>query len=200
MNLRSIPRAAVGGYIKAVRWPIDRVLGRAGRSAPERAVDRVDATARGVAGTVLGDDELKRDAARRSAAVDERARADKLRGAAEAQSQVATERLDERRTQAEQRREQAARTAERKREQAEKDREAKARKAKQAEQRRKRAAEKTAAQREEAIESEAKRERLDALEAEKTALAEKEEAVTATDEARRLEAAAGRAKAQRKSA
>jgi hypothetical protein len=124
MNLRTIPMAAVGGYIKAVRWPIDRVLGRSGRSAPERVVDRADATAREVAGTALGDDELKRDAARRSATVDERERAEKLRGAAEAPTEAATARLDERRTQAAQRRKQAARTAERKREQAEKERKA----------------------------------------------------------------------------
>src|SRR5919199_1894694 len=139
MNLRSIPRTAVGGYIKAVRWPIDRttrLLRRDGdKSGAELAVDRADAAARGAAGTVLGDEELKQDASRRTKAADERERAQALSGAARARA-----------------------------EQAEEDREAKAKRARQAEQRRKRAAEKAAAERKEAVEEQAKRERLEALE------------------------------------
>ncbi len=59
MNLRSIPRAAVGGSIKVARLPLDltaAVLRRGtGRSGAEITVDRAEAAARGAAGTVLGE-------------------------------------------------------------------------------------------------------------------------------------------------
>src|SRR5688500_5691419 len=105
MNLRSIPRAAVGGYIKAVRWPLDQTAkllrSNGDKSEAELAVDRADAAARNVAGTVLGDEELKQQAERRATAADERERAKKLRGAAEARTQQAEQELDQRREQAE---------------------------------------------------------------------------------------------------
>ena len=83
MNLRAIPRAAVGGYIKALRWPVDRVIGR------NPAVDRAEAEARDVAGQVMLDDELREDASRRRTAADERSRAQRLREAAEQQTREA---------------------------------------------------------------------------------------------------------------
>ena len=52
--------------------------------------------------------------------------------------------------------------------------------------------------REEAIEAKAKRDRLEALEAEKTALDREHVAVATSSEAQRLEAAAEKAKARRK--
>ena len=129
MNLRSIPRAAIGGYIKVLRWPLDRtaaLLRRDGEpSGAERTVDRADAAARGAAGTVLGDEELKREANRRSLATDERERAATLRKAAGAQVEAAEEQLEQRNAEAERRRQQAAERAERKRKQVEQDRAAK---------------------------------------------------------------------------
>src|SRR4051795_13348267 len=123
MNLRSIPRAAVGGYIKAVRWPLDRtarLLRNDGdKSGAELAVDRADAAARGAAGTVLGDQELTEQAQRRATAADQRERAQTLRGAARAREESAQEELEQRRDQAEQRKQQAEERAKAKREQAE---------------------------------------------------------------------------------
>jgi len=69
MNVRSIPRAVVNGYIKGLRLPLDLTVGRRGDGA-ELALDRAEATARAVAGTVLGDEELRKDAAQRRAAAD----------------------------------------------------------------------------------------------------------------------------------
>src|SRR5687767_6029357 len=91
MGLRSMSRTALGGYIKAVRIPVDAVLkvaGRGGRTEP--AVDRADAAARDVAGAALGDDELRRDAKLRRTAADEREQATDLRDAADAREETAT--------------------------------------------------------------------------------------------------------------
>jgi hypothetical protein len=177
MNLRSIPRAAVGGYVKAVRWPLDRVLGR----NAEPAIDRAEAAAREVAGTALGDDELKTDAKLRRTAADQRERA---------------QTLDE---QAGQRRAEARDQAQARKREADRKRAAEKRAATRAEQQRKQAAERAAAQTEAALDERAKRERLQQLDREAEALAEREEAVTARDEANRLAGAAASAKADRKS-
>jgi hypothetical protein len=203
MGLRDIPRAAVGGYIKAVRWPVDRTVkalrGSGDTSGAEIVVDRADAAARGTAATVLGDEKLKQEAQRRSTAATERDRARKLRGAASAQAEAAEEQHEQREAQLEEQRQRAAQRAEAKREAAVKEKAEQEKKAKQAEQRRKRAAEKAAAKREEELESQAKRERLAALEKEKQALDEKDEAVVASDEAQRLQQATATAKEARKS-
>ena len=199
MDLRRIPRAAVGGYIKAVRWPVDRTTKvlRGGDGA-EVAVDRAEATARAAAGTVLGDEELKRDAAQRSRAADEREHADTLHGAAEARASIAEQELTEREAEAERRRERAAQRADTRREKAAETAKAQEKAAGKAATSRKKAAAKTQAAQEEKIASDAKRERLAALEAEKAALDREQAAVTASDEAQRLAAAAEEAKARRK--
>ena len=173
MGLRDIPRAAVGGYIKVVRWPVDRTVSLIGG---KRTVDRADAAARGAAGAALGDEQLKNDARRRSLAADERERADTLRAAAQTQQEIADEQLAESKDAAAERRRGAAQTTAATKAKAEQDRAAKARRAKQAEQRRKRATEKATAAREERIEGKAKRDRLDALAVEEQALDAKEEA------------------------
>jgi dTMP kinase len=202
MNLRSIPRAAVGGSIKVARLPLDltaAVIRRGtGRSGADIVVDRAEAAARGAAGTVLGDEQLKRDASRRSLAADERERADAMEAAAGAQAEVADQERRQREQAAERRRAQAAERARAKKQQAAEEREQKEKRAADAEKRRKEASERAAAQREEAIDAKAKRDRLEALETEKVALKEREEALTAADEAERLADAATRAKAKRK--
>jgi hypothetical protein len=61
MNLRSVPRAALGGYIKAARWPLDRAArlvggrddGRPGDA--ELGLDRAEAAVRDAAGAATGD-------------------------------------------------------------------------------------------------------------------------------------------------
>src|SRR5947209_15227208 len=120
MNLRTIPRTAFKSYLRLARVPIDtaiRVL-PGNRDARRLSADRADATARSFAATLFGDTELREDARRRSTAVDERARALKLRGQARRRSEQADAAVEERHEQAEQRRRQADERAKARREQA----------------------------------------------------------------------------------
>jgi hypothetical protein len=196
--VRTLSRAAVDGSLRAARLPVDTTLRLIGR-ADTTAVDRLDATLRAVAGVVLVDEELQRDAERRRVAADERDRAATLHAEAEQARQEADERLaEDKRRAAEQRRE-AAEGAEARKQEAAEQREQRKRKAAETEQRRKEVTEEAARKREEAIEEQAKRERLEQLDREAAVLDEKEEAHTAADEAQRLADAAGRAKAARKS-
>jgi hypothetical protein len=204
MNLRSLPRAAVGGYIKAVRWPLDRatsLLGHGsgnGTSRAEAAVDRADAAAREVAGTALGDDTLKAEGARRRGAVDERERAVALREQAEAKAQAAEQTYEQRTAQAEQRRHAAERQAEARRAKAERTKAERKTGAAKTERARKASAAEAEAKRQEGIDAKARRDRLAVLDERAEALDQREEALTAADEAKRLRSAASRTKAARK--
>jgi hypothetical protein len=187
MNLRSLPRAAVGGYIKAVRWPIDRALRLRGGDG-EIAVDRAEAAARDVAGTALGDEELRAEAGARFEAADRRERAQTLedqarREAGEAQQRRAAAELQarERKRRADRERQQRKRAAERAAEQ------------------RKQAAGQAAARAEAAIDEQAKRERLEQLDRETAVQADRDEALAARDEAHRLAEATAAVKTARKS-
>src|SRR3954452_20792120 len=81
--LRGMSRAAVGGYLKAVRLPLNvavRLRGRGpGGERAESTVDRLEAVARKAAGRALGDAQLSEDAALRMVPADERVRALALR-------------------------------------------------------------------------------------------------------------------------
>jgi hypothetical protein len=203
MSLRTIPRAALGGYVKLLRWPLDTTLRLAGRgngstSGAALAVDRLDASARAAAGSVMGDDELRRDAELRRKAADEREDALHLRAEAERRSEQADERFTRTRKEAERKRDKAAKTAQQRKQAAEKQRAAKERRAVEAEQKRKQAAEKAAAERKETIGDHAREARIEQLDAKAEALAKKEDALVAKDEARRLSRAAGEKKAARK--
>src|SRR5690349_1499761 len=97
MILQAIPRAIVGGGLRAVRLPIDGVLaltGSRGDSA-KLAVDRADATARTVAGAVLRDPALIQDGDRRHQAAAEREQAASLRAEAELREERADRQADE---------------------------------------------------------------------------------------------------------
>src|SRR3954463_490592 len=96
MNLRSIPRAAVGGSIKAVSWPVRRALSLRGDDA-SLTVDRAEAAAREVAGTALADDELKAEARPRRGAADKREQAQDLRAQAQETRTSARETAEQRR-------------------------------------------------------------------------------------------------------
>jgi hypothetical protein len=199
MNLRTIPRAAVGGYVKLLRLPIDTALALMGRNgATKVAVDRAEATARGVAGQALGDEELKAEAGRRSAAADERARANRLRAEAQSRQQEADAELEAEQRKAEERRRQAAKRAADRRKQAAKQRDARKQQATKSAGARKQANAKAAEAEQEAIEDRAERARLEQLDREAVAIAEREEALTAADEAQRLGDAAAANKAARK--
>src|SRR6059058_3937446 len=112
MNLRSLPRAAVGGYIKAVRWPVERALSLRGGDG-KLTIDRAEAAARDVAGTALGDPELKAEADARFEAAERRERAEAL----EAQARREAAEARQRRTSAAEAARERKRTADRERQQ-----------------------------------------------------------------------------------
>jgi hypothetical protein len=204
MNLRSIPRFAVDAYLKTVKKPLDLVAGRigdrdTGATGAEVAVDRADAGARAVAGSVLGDEQLAEDAARRRTAAEDRADARRLRNTADEHGERADASLDRREEQAEEARSSAAKGAERRTRSAAQQREARQKRATQAEKTRKQAAQRTREREQERVEAQERRERLDALDAKSEALEERDEALTAADEAQRLADAAAEIKSARKS-
>ena len=83
MALRTASRLGVDASIRAARLPFDlgtRLVGDTGSSVA-LAVDRADARARALAGFILGDAELKDEAARRHAATDERVQSAETAGA-----------------------------------------------------------------------------------------------------------------------
>jgi hypothetical protein len=203
MGLRDIPRTAVGGYIKLARLPIDtglKLIGRGGNgNATKLAADRVDATAREAAATVLGDDQLKEDAQRRHQATEQRQRAVKKRAQATRKSAEADAELQERTESAEKRRTQAAKRASQRKQTAQGAARKRQQRAAETERKRKQASEKAAEQVDEQIADRERRLRLEQLDTKSGALEEREEALTAADEAQRLEKAAATAKAERKS-
>jgi hypothetical protein len=201
MTLRTISSTAVGASLKLARFPVDgvlRVAGGARANGVKLILDRADARIRALAGKALGDESLQEDARRRGLAADERERAMHLRAEAELRSERADEQVAAKERAAERRRGRAAESAKRQRRQAEERRESRKRQAAQATHRRRNAAEKSADQSEKAIEERAKLEHLEHLDTKAEALEEKEAALRAEDEARRLRAAASDAKAERK--
>jgi hypothetical protein len=204
VNVRVIPRTTVDGYLKLVRLPLDVAIGLlpgngTGRgTAAGLALDRVDAAARTVAGAVLGDPVLREDAARRRLAAGERQRAFRLRTEAQRKSERAESRLAERRDQADRQRKRATQRAQKTRRQAERRREQKIRQAAEAASKRRGTSRKAAARSDAKVDARARRARLRTLDTKADALREKEEALTASDEARRLRGTASRAKAARK--
>lgn len=204
MNLRTIPRTAIDGYLKLVRLPLDTAVallpgnGTGPGAAAGLALDRADAMVRAMAGMALGDTVLTDDAARRSVAADERQRALRLRTEAERKSQGAKEHAAERHDEAERRRRQAREKADEERRRARRTAEQKKKRAAKQEQSRRQSSRKAAARTQAAVEKKGRNARLEALDAEADALREKDEALTASDEARRLRQTASKAKAQRK--
>ena len=198
MTLSTIPRAAVGGWLKVTTAPVDAALGVLGREDAQVAVDRVDATVRALAGTALRDDELLADATARREAADERARALRLREEAALRAERGSEEADERRQKAATRRRSATQRARTERKRADEKREKATQRAAGTQQRRRAANDRAAADAEETIDARNRRARLESLDAEAGALGEREAALAARDEAERLAGAAAAAKARRK--
>jgi hypothetical protein len=202
MTLLTIPRRALEGYIKLVRLPVDGMLALTGggdsAAAVKLALDRVEATVRGAAGAMLGDDALRADARRRREAAGERERALRLRAEAERRSDRADDRIADRQTEADRRRARAAEHAQVKRDQAQRRRASTKSKAARSTQRRKQTARTAAVRAQEAIEERAKPSRLEQLDTKAEALEQRELALTVADEAQRLRTAASNAKANRK--
>jgi colicin import membrane protein len=202
MRLRTISRMAVGSSLKLARLPIDAVLRivatRGAAVRAELALDRAEATIRGFAGKVLGDEALQEDAHLRGEAAEERERAAQLRADADRRSERADERVAAQERATERHRAQAAETANRRRQEAQGRRDSTKRHAAEATRRRRKAAETSAAQTEKVIEERAKRGRLEHLDAKADALEEKEVALRTAAEAASLKTAASNAKAERK--
>jgi hypothetical protein len=186
--------------VRAARLPFDlgtRFVGGADSSLA-LAVDRADARVRALAGFLLGDEDLKDDAARRHAATDERVKALRLRERAEDVSERADERLADTEQRAVRRRAGAVSDSQRRRAKAEERRQSREAQAAKSAQKRKRETERTRAATQEVVEARADEARLDALEEKAEALEQEEEALIASDEARRLGRAAATAKERRK--
>ena len=200
MALRTASRLGVTASVRAARLPFDvgtRFVGGPDSSLA-LAVDRADARARAIAGFVLGDAELRDDAARRHAATDERVRALRLREQAEDVADRAEEQLAEKEKAAVRRRADAAAAAQRRKEEAEERRQAREAESAQAAERRRRATESAKATAQQTARERAEAARLDALEEKAEALEQEEEALIASDEAKRLARAAETAKESRK--
>jgi hypothetical protein len=204
MEVRSLTRAALDTWLKAARVPIDaatRALPngtRGPRAAARLAVDRTDATLRATLGRALRDPVFVADAQQRRVAADKRAEAIRLRAEAEQREASAEQRHQQELRAAEQQREAARREAAEKQAKVRKEREAREKAAERQAAAQQRNIERSREQELAEVESEAKRTRLRVLDDEADAAEKEEEALTAADEAKRLERAAARAKAARK--
>ena len=200
--IRTISRSAIGGYLKLLRFPFDagiRLLGNGHRaSRAELVLDRFDAVAHEVAGRALRDEELLEDGARLRAATNERERAQSLREEADRRSERADGRVADREKQAARQRREAVRRSEDRKKRADRRRQTEGRRLTEAEARRKAAAKKAAAETKATLNHRAKKGRLEQLDEEASALAKRERALVAKQEAQRLRRAASKTKAARK--
>ncbi|MCW2998539.1 MAG: hypothetical protein JWN65_2088 [Solirubrobacterales bacterium] len=197
MTPSSVIRTSVDLWIKALRLPVDtanRVLGRRGLE-----VDAAEGAVRETAGQVLGDEELRTTGTRRRVATEKRADAQRLRDASKTVADQADEEADARKAQAAAQRKQADQDAQERKRRAAQQAEERRQTAAEDERRRKHVTEQASAERREAAEAEAKRRRLEALDDAAEALEERDDALVAEEEASRLKAVAGNAKATRKS-
>jgi hypothetical protein len=201
--LRNLSRITIDSYLRLIRLPVDGFLAIGGDTgsvtAAKLLVDRADARTRQLAGVVLGDPDLQRDAELRREAAEEKARALNLRAEAELRSQRADQLANKQKRTAARQRKKAASVTKQRREEAQKRRQStKAAAARRASQRRNHA-KSSAAETEKLIEERAKHSRLEQLTTKTEAVQAKEAALVAADETRRVGRAAGAAKAKRKS-
>jgi hypothetical protein len=203
MEVSTVRRAAIDRWLRVARFPFDTVANllpsdRGPRNAAMLVIDRADATVRAAVGGLLHDDDLRADAFRRRAAADERERAIELRSEAQAKKRVADAQLAEELEGAERLRDQAEQEAEARAQRVEEERAERERQVRAVAARQEQAVEQERAERLAAQDKQAKRERLDVLDEQAAALDVEADALTATDEAQRLRAAAADAKAARK--
>jgi hypothetical protein len=200
MNVLALPRTAVDRSLRIVRLPVDRVFNRDNdrTAAIALTVDRADAAVRRLAGQLLHDNVLREDAKERALAANERQRALELRAEAELRARRADEDLKREIGTAEAKREAAGQRAEETARQAESRRREETRRIEEQTRERKAATREAAQRAEQRIEERAKKERLTELERESDVLEAKDETLTATSEAQRLQRAASEVKSQRK--
>ncbi len=111
-NLQTLPRAAVHGYLRLLRLPLDvasRVAHRDDSSpwAASVTYEAFEAKVKDVAGTLLRDEELRRESVVQGARVDQLRKSAENLAAAEAKKAVADRRLNERQEAAEEKKERA---------------------------------------------------------------------------------------------
>jgi hypothetical protein len=204
VNARAIRTTAVDNYLRLVRLPLDTAIGllpgNGGHAAPTArlAIDRADATIRAILGTVLGDSALLEGAQQRRDAAEERERALRLRREAERTTEHADSRFKQRTEQVERQRELNKQRVKARSKAADRKRNENIRHAGEVERTRTAASRNVAARAEAAVDERAPKARLQTLDTKAAALREKEQALTARDEARRLREAAARTKAERK--
>lgn len=201
----ALPKAAVTGYLRILRLPVDaaeRFAGRAdgdGDWPPALAFDAFEAQVLGLLGSVLRDDDLVEQAERQRARVAQLRRAAELKVAADQRRAEADQELDQRRQSAqakaeaaEERAEQAeAQIDQQKTEAKDRVRQEAATKASQVR--------KTADARSERIEERERENEAARLKAERETLAQRKEALEATGEAIELDQAAEAVKGRRRS-
>jgi hypothetical protein len=203
MNIRRVGRSALDRWLTAARFPFDAAThllpadGRRNLSAV-RLIDRADVSVRTAIGALLHDDALLDDAARRQVAAAARIRAIELRRAAAQGQQLADAHLADGLDTATRVRASAQADAHEAAAHVDAERAARKRQAQQDAAARNRAAEEAQQERRAAVERTAKRERLKVLDEQANAQDEQADALTASDEAQRLAAAAAGVKAVRK--
>jgi hypothetical protein len=202
MNSHSISRTVVNSSLRLVRLPIDGVLRLGGDSTAEAliAVDRAEAGVRGAVGVLLRDEVMTRDADLRRSAADERRHALRLRAEAEFHADHGERETKQASEEGKARRRQADKAAKQRSERARKLRDARKSKAATKADSRKQAARRDARVREQVAAERSKRDRLEAVERKSEALDKKAGALATSDEAQRLQKAASKVKANRKSA
>src|ERR1700760_2842873 len=113
MSLATVPKTVIDRSLKLARAPFDLALGAAGAedSSAKRLLDRIEAGARSATGTVVGDDELRREGDDLRLATAERERASDLREQADLMQREAADEAEEKAAEAEERRLEARRKA-----------------------------------------------------------------------------------------
>jgi hypothetical protein len=193
--IRSIPRSAVQGYLRALRLPLDAASRVADRNAdrpwaPSIAYEGFEAKVKGVTGRLLKDDVLTEQAEVQRARVSQLRKAAENTAAADAKQAVADRELDERRAAAERKEVDAAEKAEAEKAQnAEREKRAKA-EARRRASRQKKVATRTERNRKQAVAEKATTAKAADLEAERAALLERKEAAAAKAGAREIGEAA----------
>lgn len=204
-TLTVIPKAAVTGYLRVLRLPLDAVGAVANRNKdaewpPALAFDAFEAQVLGTLGSLLRDNDLIQEAERERTRIDQLRRAMQLEAEAEQRRQQADRELQQRRAQAEDHAETAEERAEQAEQRLEQEKAERKRQVQAETAEKKQRVRKAAEAREDRIddlEREAEEERL---RAEREALAERKEALEATGDALKLDEAAASVKQRRKAA
>lgn len=202
-TITAIPKAAVTGYLRVLRLPLDAVESVANRNSEEEwppalAFDAFEAQILGALGSLLRDDDLVQEAARERTRIDQLRRAMTLEAEAEQRRQQADRELDERRQQAQDHAETAEERAEQAEERLEQEKAEKKRRVQAQAAGKKQNARKAAEAREDRIDDLERDAEAERLAAEREALAERKEALEATGDALELDKAAASVKQRRK--